>query len=305
MGSIMLKKLQSLYPNLIISNEQPEDYNDQIHWFAMEENQWLGIPFTDIAEEQLILLKTLFDYVDRDTKWIQTSQLAQRWYQFLFNNGPKPHNEDEGAFRLVYFQWANGKINHIDFESAIHAFYDLEMPIVWENDFKGIIVEVKTNHTFMDNDFIAMFDTLKSDFFIEPYFYIGKFRQITDSFLSLVEHERSLFGFAIDSFKQDKLSHFEKVTPQLLALHLPNTLKSIIQGDILPVFIEDPELFTTIKYFLKNNLNASTTAKSLFIHRNTLQYRLDKFTEKTGIPLKEFYSGITIYLACIVFENID
>lgn len=301
----MLKKLQSLYSNLIITDKKPEEMNDQIHWFSIEENQWVGIPDSDLGSEQLVLLKTLFQYVDRDNKWTQSSLLGEKWYHFLFNNGPKPHNEDEKSYRLVYFQWANGKINHIDFESAIHAFYDSEMTIVWENDFKGIIVEAKTNHTLMDHDFIAMFDTIKSDFFIEPYYYIGKYRQISDAFLSLVDHERSLFRFAIDSFKQDKLSHFEKVSPQLLALHLPNPLKSIIQQDILPVFREDPELFTTIKSFLKNNLNASTTAKSLFIHRNTLQYRLDKFTEKTGIPLKEFYSGITVYLACIVFEYSD
>ncbi|WP_442599041.1 PucR family transcriptional regulator [Neobacillus sp. D3-1R] len=297
----MLKKLYSLFPNLIVKNEKPDPTQAHI-WFLIEKNKWIGIPESDLVVEQLILLKTLFDYVERDNEFVQASLMAEKWYQYLFQNGPKPHN-DENDYRLIYFQWSNGKINHMDFESAIHAFYDSEVIVVWENDFKGIIVEQKTNHILMEQDFIAMFDTLKSDFFIEPHYYIGKFRKLTDSLLSLVEQERSLFEYAINSFKQDKLSHFEKVTPQHIALNLPNTLKTIIQHDILPVFKEDPELFTTIKYFLKNNMNASTTAKNLFIHRNTLQYRLEKFTEKTGIPLKEFYSGMTVYLACILFEN--
>jgi DNA-binding PucR family transcriptional regulator len=62
-------------------------------------------------------------------------------------------------------------------------------------------------------------------------------------------------------------------------------------------------MYSSIKVFLENNLNASLTAKKLYIHRNTLQYRIDKFIDKTGIQLKDFYGAYTVFLACLLFEQ--
>jgi DNA-binding PucR family transcriptional regulator len=76
-----------------------------------------------------------------------------------------------------------------------------------------------------------------------------------------------------------------------------------VKQELNEAFLDDPEMFSTIKVFLENNLNASMTAKKLFIHRNTLQYRIDKFVEKTGIQLKDFYGAFTVFLACILFEQ--
>ena len=62
-------------------------------------------------------------------------------------------------------------------------------------------------------------------------------------------------------------------------------------------------MYATIKVFLENNLNASLTAKKLYIHRNTLQYRIDKFIDKTGIQLKDFYGAFTVFLACFFLNK--
>jgi DNA-binding PucR family transcriptional regulator len=88
-----------------------------------------------------------------------------------------------------------------------------------------------------------------------------------------------------------------------VAFSLPESIKDKVKLELSTVFTEDPELFTTIKVFLENNLNASLTAKKLYIHRNTLQYRIDKFIEKTGVQLKDFYGAFTVFLACLLFEQ--
>jgi len=61
-------------------------------------------------------------------------------------------------------------------------------------------------------------------------------------------------------------------------------------------------LITLENYFIYH-MNISETAKEMFIHRNTLQYRLDKFTEKTGFDLKNYHSYITTYLACLYYTS--
>ncbi|MCY8607352.1 helix-turn-helix domain-containing protein, partial [Bacillus sonorensis] len=47
--------------------------------------------------------------------------------------------------------------------------------------------------------------------------------------------------------------------------------------------------------YMQCNLNASLTAKRLFIHRNSLQYRIDRFIEKTGIDIRQFEEAAAVY----------
>jgi DNA-binding PucR family transcriptional regulator len=298
----MLKKLQALYPNSILSKQKPEDYFSRYHWFSDDSHEWVGIPKEELLDNQLAILSSLFDYYQTGNQSYHSSAPAQSWYTFLFEDGSFPAIENEKQYRLIYFQWSSGKISFSDFEAALEAFFGSTIIIIWENAVKGIIIEPKTKQPLLENDYIAMKETLKTDFFIEPYFYIGKFRYLTEEFLPLIRIERALFEYACKHFRKEKVFHFEMLAPRHLAMHLPEELKKMIQQDIIPIFNEDRELFLTIKSFLKNNMHASNTAKNLFIHRNTLQYRLDKFAEKTGIPLKDFYSAMTVYLACIVFD---
>ncbi|MHC0036815.1 PucR family transcriptional regulator [Pseudoneobacillus sp. C159] len=300
----MLEKLYSLYPNAITSTEKPDDYFGNYHWFTdSEQNHWVGIPKNDLLENQFILLCSLFNYYKTGHTTIFSNEMAKHWYSFLFGNGPIPPSKITDEYRLIYFQWINTEISQLDFEAALQAFFSTNITVIWENTRKGIIIEPKNKLSLTETDFISMNETLKVDFFVDPYFYIGKFRPVTHELLKVVQKEMALFHFAITSSKKEKLYYFEKVTPYFIINYLPNPLRLMMEKEILPVFKDDPELFSTIKEFLQNNMNASLTAKNLFIHRNTLQYRLDKFTDKTGIPLKEFYSTITVYLACILFEQ--
>ena len=57
-----------------------------------------------------------------------------------------------------------------------------------------------------------------------------------------------------------------------------------------------PETIETILGFINSNMNASKTAKTLYMHRNTLNYRLDNFIKKTEIDVRKFKGAIAIYL---------
>ena len=56
------------------------------------------------------------------------------------------------------------------------------------------------------------------------------------------------------------------------------------------------ENINTVVGFIENNFNASQTSKKLFLHRNTLNYRLENFINKTEIDIKKFKNGLAIYL---------
>ncbi len=64
----------------------------------------------------------------------------------------------------------------------------------------------------------------------------------------------------------------------------------------------DEETLTTIYKFFENNLNVSETSRQLFIHRNTLVYRLDKLKKMTGLDLHSFEDAITFKIALMVVK---
>ena len=64
----------------------------------------------------------------------------------------------------------------------------------------------------------------------------------------------------------------------------------------------DEETLTTINKFFENNLNVSETSRHLYIHRNTLVYRLDKLQKSTGLDLRVFEDAITFKIALMVVK---
>ena len=67
----------------------------------------------------------------------------------------------------------------------------------------------------------------------------------------------------------------------------------------------DEETLTTINKFFENNLNVSETSRQLYIHRNTLVYRLDKLQKSTGLDLRVFEDAITFRIALMVVKYMN
>ena len=72
-----------------------------------------------------------------------------------------------------------------------------------------------------------------------------------------------------------------------------------IFGDNVPNDL-DEETLTTINKFFENNLNVSETSRQLFVHRNTLVYRIEKLQRSTGLDLRNFDDALTFKIALMV-----
>ena len=77
-------------------------------------------------------------------------------------------------------------------------------------------------------------------------------------------------------------------------------IKEIFDGKSPDDF--DDETITTINKFFENSLNVSETSRQLYIHRNTLVYRLDKLQKTTGLDLRVFEDAITFKIALMVVK---
>ena len=78
-------------------------------------------------------------------------------------------------------------------------------------------------------------------------------------------------------------------------------LKEVFDGDVEGMF-DDEELQTVFTFF-DNNLNISETARQLYIHRNTLVYRLEKIQKRTGLDVRVFDDALTFKIAMMVADH--
>lgn len=88
-----------------------------------------------------------------------------------------------------------------------------------------------------------------------------------------------------------------------LIYQLPTTLCEMFLQEVFKLdFLDnlDRETLATIQCFFENNLNVSETSRKLFVHRNTLVYRLEKIRKITGLDLREFDHAITFKVALMV-----
>lgn len=66
--------------------------------------------------------------------------------------------------------------------------------------------------------------------------------------------------------------------------------------------LSDPELMTAADAFIKHSLNISEASRHMYVHRNTLIYRLDKIERLTGLNIRNFNDAMTFRIACLVYK---
>ena len=78
-------------------------------------------------------------------------------------------------------------------------------------------------------------------------------------------------------------------------------LEEVFAGNSVDQF--DEETLSTVDKFFENSLNISETARQLFVHRNTLVYRLEKIQKQTGLDVRVFEDALTFKIALMVADH--
>lgn len=146
-------------------------------------------------------------------------------------------------------------------------------------------------------------DTVSSEFYVTASIGIGTVVPgIKELARSYKEAQVALeVGKVFDSEKN--ISNYSNLGIGRLIYHLPTTLCEMFLAEVMEsgaIDSLDRETLLTIQSFFENSLNVSETSRKLFIHRNTLVYRLDKIKKITGLDLREFESAITFKVALMV-----
>ena len=149
----------------------------------------------------------------------------------------------------------------------------------------------------------TMEETLKNELRIKTVIGIGTvadhLRELADSYK---EAQTAIeVGKVFDTEKS--IMHYENLGIGRLIYQLPTTLCEIFLSEVFKknsIDSLDQETLFTINKFFENNLNVSETSRKLFVHRNTLVYRLEKIKKLTGLDLRQFDHAIVFKVALMV-----
>ncbi len=149
----------------------------------------------------------------------------------------------------------------------------------------------------------SIVDTLSSEFYTKVVVGIGTtVTGVKDLARSFKEAQVALeVGKVFDTEKT--IARYENLGIARLIYQLPTTLCEMFLKEVFrkgSIESLDKETLFTIQKFFENNLNVSETSRKLFVHRNTLVYRLEKIKKLTGLDLREFDHAIVFKVALMV-----
>ena len=141
---------------------------------------------------------------------------------------------------------------------------------------------------------------------------ISKLRETNSEYRSIEEKIESLYRQypkVMAVFDTEKsIIHYDNLGIGRLIYQLPTTLCEMFLSEVFkknPIEALDQETLYTINKFFENNLNVSETSRKLFVHRNTLVYRLEKIKKLTGLDLREFDHAIISKVALMVKKYLN
>jgi carbohydrate diacid regulator len=209
--------------------------------------------------------------------------------------------------RIVFLIKFHTKSDVMPFDIIQNMFPDKNKDFVisvGENDVV-LISEIKGNCDMREMEKLArqIVDTLSTEFFVKVSVGIGTaVMNIKDLAASFKEAQVAIeVGKVFDTEKN--IISYENLGIGRLIYQLPTTLCEMFMQEVFKkgsLESLDYETLMTIQAFFENNLNVSETARKLFVHRNTLVYRLEKIRKLTGLDLREFEHAITFKVALMV-----
>lgn len=168
-----------------------------------------------------------------------------------------------------------------------------------------LVKEIKNTVAPKDLEKLArsIADTLSSEFYTRVNVGIGTVvTSVKDLSRSFKEAQMALeVGKVFDTDKV--IVSYDNLGIARLIYHLPTTLCQTFLNEVFKrgsIDSLDHETLFTIQRFFENNLNVSETSRKLFVHRNTLVYRLEKIKKLTGLDLREFDHAIIFKIALMV-----
>ncbi|CAJ1182922.1 regulator [Companilactobacillus paralimentarius DSM 13238 = JCM 10415] len=272
LGSIA--KLLELYPDakvVIEPSSDPHNYNFLIS------GQWVTIKKDHLSNRE----KFLLSLVSQDNN---NKSINNQWWNFLVHETDKIPAEKINV-RVLQFEVqkleSDDRAN--EWLSVFEDTFDDVVDSFWINKYTGILIEKETNTNMDKLEVQRMIELVDSDFYTKSHVYVGQFWPVNDKLPNIFDMERQLFHKSLEM--KERVNNLSTV---ILDFLIEQNLKNTDMFKSLKNKIDiDSKTTQMINTLYKCDSNLAKTSKMLFLHRNTLLYRMEKFHEQTGFDLKD------------------
>ena len=260
----------------------------------------------DILSISLSTIKNLYDEKYDKNSFIKNIILDNILPSDIYIKGKELRFNTEEV-RVVFLIKFLSRTEVLPFNMVQQIFPDKNKDYVISISEQDIVVvkEIKGGTDIREIEKLArsIADTLGTEFYAKVAIGIGTaVDNIKDLARSYKEAQTAIeVGKVFDTEKT--VISYENLGIGRLIYQLPTTLCEMFLQEVFnygSLESLDHETLMTIQCFFENNLNVSETSRKLFVHRNTLVYRLEKIRKLTGLDLREFDNAITLKVALMV-----
>lgn len=226
----------------------------------------------------------------------------------IYNRAKKLHIETDVRRAVFIIETEHDKDNNA-FETVRSMFAAKTRDFITAVDEKNIIVvkEVKEGDSYPELHKTAevIVDMLKTEAMTQVRVafgtIVGEIKEVSRSY----KEAKMAMDIGKIFYPENAIAAYNRLGIGRLIYQLPLPLckmfiREIFDGRSPDEF--DEETLTTINKFFENSLNVSETSRQLYIHRNTLVYRLDKLQKSTNLDLRVFEDAITFKIALMVVK---
>lgn len=293
----MIERLQQLYQHHMVTDPTAVSAPEQYVWFQTEKGP-IGIRKSVLSEKERALLELLL------TPYLPTQHLNPEqafWHGLLFSGKmtTSPSDQKKIPFRLIHFYVKDPAIDADSFSEAVDGLFPSETVVLWETKQEGVIIAPEESTADNTISYENLVEAVTGDFYTDLLLYVGRKQNRLGMAHSQFSRETSFFHICRHHFPTESVFHHDEQIPFLFLYGPREDIRDELFGELLGDVEEDKELLNSIYQYLACDMNVTTAAKKLFIHRNSLQYRVDKFVEKTGLDVKSFPQAVTVYLALL------
>ncbi len=217
----------------------------------------------------------------------------------------------EQAKRIVYVIEVDGRKDTVILETVKNLFADKHRDFVTEVDEQNIIL-IKDAERMKDEDapeqlakIIA--DNLHAEAMVKVRVGYGSMVEKLPDLSKSYQEARMALEVGRIFYAEKETVSYARLGIGRLIYQLPMSLCEMfireVFGDRRPTL--DEETMLTIQRFFENSLNISETARQLYIHRNTLVYRLERLQKAIGLDIRIFEDAMTFKIAMMVLAHMD
>ncbi|WP_029328986.1 PucR family transcriptional regulator [Lentibacillus jeotgali] len=290
----MIEQLRKIFSSLILYQDAAEDEKEKYQWFWTAENNLIGIAEQELtAKESQLLGSVLIPH----TLSVPAMTLEEEsWYNCIHCDNTS--HATSLTYRFIHFSFKREQMDPSSFKEALNEFFGKLVPVLWENDHEGVIIE-ENEDEFISYEVII--DIFMSDLSVNIHFFVGPFMHSLGE--AAKGYQMLLTGTHIARKYSEKavITYIEAI-PYILIDQSSDDIHADYVHAVLADAAGDDDLLTTIETFITCNLNVSVTAKELYLHRNSLQYRLEKFKDKTGVDVRDFRQAVSVYIALLSLQ---